>query len=103
MSEVCPTAPVNNTVYLDGNSPNYFDNSYFKNLPAKKGLLVSDESLSLDSRTSNLVLNNANDADTWKKEFVTAIMKMGTIDLKLAGNSDDSEIRKSCRQINPQS
>ncbi|CAM6042021.1 unnamed protein product [Sphagnum compactum] len=101
VSDVCPTASVDNTVFLDGNSPNYFDNSYFKNLPAKKGLLVSDESLSLDSRTSNLVLNNANDADAWKKEFVTAILKMGTIDLKLAGNSD-SEIRKNCRQINPQ-
>jgi hypothetical protein len=29
------------------------------------------------------------------------MLKMGTIDLKLAGNSD-SEIRKSCRQINSQ-
>ncbi|KAH9531819.1 hypothetical protein CY35_19G056800 [Sphagnum magellanicum] len=100
-SKVCPTASVNKTVFLDGSSPNYFDNSYFKNLPAKKGLLFSDESLSLDSRTSNFVLTNANDASKWKKQFVRAILKMGTTDLKLAGNSD-GEIRKNCRQINAQ-
>ncbi len=101
VSKVCPTASVNKTVFLDGSSPNYFDNSYFKNLPTKKGLLFSDESLSLDSRTSNFVLSNANDASKWKKQFVRAIMKMGTTDLKLAGNSD-GEIRKNCRQINAQ-
>ncbi|KAH9531820.1 hypothetical protein CY35_19G056900 [Sphagnum magellanicum] len=100
-SKACPTASVNKTVFLDGSSPNYFDNSYFKNLPAKKGLLFSDESLSLDSRTSNFVLTNANDASKWKKQFVRAILKMGTTDLKLAGNSD-GEIRKNCRQINAQ-
>ncbi len=99
VSEVCPNVSVNRTVFLDGSSPNYFDNSYFKNLPARKGLLPSDENLSLDSRTSSIVVTNAKDAKKWKKQFVAAIMKMGTMDLKLGS---EGEIRRVCSQINAQ-
>ncbi|CAM6000653.1 unnamed protein product [Sphagnum balticum] len=99
VSEVCPNVNVNRTVFLDGSSPNYFDNSYFKNLPAWKGLLPSDENLSLDSRTSSIVVTNANDTRKWKKQFVAAIMKMGTTDLKLGSEGEIRRLQPDQRPI----
>jgi peroxidase len=97
VNKVCPTRTVNNTVSLDVTTPYNFDNVYFQNLVAKKGLLPSDEILFLDHHTNMEVLRNAKKNGRWKKKFVEAIIKMGTTDLKLG---TQGEIRNNCRKIN---
>ncbi|CAM6012912.1 unnamed protein product [Sphagnum balticum] len=97
VNKVCPTPTVNNTVSLDATTPYDFDNVYFQNLAAKKGLLPSDEILFLDPRTNMEVLRNAKHFGRWKKKFVEAMIKMGTTDLKLG---TQGEIRNNCRKIN---
>lgn len=82
---------------LDLQTPTHFDNKYYKNLLSKKGLLHSDQQLYNGGSTDSLVKTYSNDGETFFKDFVTAMIKMGDID-PLTGSS--GEIRKNCRKPN---
>lgn len=96
----CPAngASGNNTINLDQNwsSANKVDNSYYKQLMMKKGILEIDQKLALDSATKYLVSWQANGSN-FPTLFNYAMVKMGTIQV-LTGTQ--GEIRKSCRAIN---
>ncbi|CAL9223426.1 unnamed protein product [Arabidopsis halleri] len=83
---------------LDINSAGRFDNSYFKNLIEKMGLLNSDEVLfSSNEQSRELVKKYAEDQEEFFEQFAESMIKMGNIS-PLTGSS--GEIRKNCRKIN---
>ncbi|PON99544.1 Plant peroxidase [Trema orientale] len=87
-----------NLFFLDFVSPTTFDNSYFKNLLASKGLLSSDEVLVTSSGVSRgLVQKYAENNELFFEQFAKSMVKMGNIS-PLTGSR--GEIRKNCRRVN---
>ncbi|TVU34015.1 hypothetical protein EJB05_15836 [Eragrostis curvula] len=87
-----------NLFFLDPVTPFKFDNQYYKNLLAFRGLLASDEVLFTDSpATSELVKLYAANQDIFFQHFVQSMVKMGNISPLTGGNG---EIRKVCRRVN---
>ncbi|GMP31824.1 hypothetical protein CsSME_00005885 [Camellia sinensis var. sinensis] len=87
-----------NLFFLDFVSPTKFDNYYFKNLLASKGLLNSDQVLETKNRqTMELVKKYAENNELFFEQFAKSMIKMGNIS-PLIGSS--GEIRKNCRKIN---
>ncbi|KAF5470358.1 hypothetical protein F2P56_010877, partial [Juglans regia] len=95
----CPrkTGGRKNLAPMDIQTPNHFDNKYFKNLLSQKGLLHSDQVLYNGGSTDSLVKTYSNNRKTFNNDFVTAMIKMGDIE-PLTGSS--GEIRKNCRRAN---
>ncbi|XP_011025859.1 PREDICTED: peroxidase 72 [Populus euphratica] len=87
-----------NLFFLDFVSPTKFDNSYFKNILASKGLLSSDQVLLTKNEASmELVKKYAENNELFFVQFAKSMVKMGNIS-PLTGYR--GEIRKSCRKIN---
>ncbi|KAJ9172731.1 hypothetical protein P3X46_015941 [Hevea brasiliensis] len=87
-----------NLFFLDFVSPTKFDNSYFKNLLASKGLLNSDQVLLTKSEASmDLVKKYAENNKLFFEQFAKSMIKMGNIS-PLTGPR--GEVRKNCRRIN---
>lgn len=101
LQSLCQTGDGNATTVLDRNSTNLFDNHYFKNLLASKGLLTSDQVLfsssAAASTTKALVENYSNNAFQFFVDFANSMIKMGNINV-LTGSS--GEVRKNCRVVN---
>ncbi|KAG9444546.1 hypothetical protein H6P81_015886 [Aristolochia fimbriata] len=92
----CPSNGGDNNLWpLDTTSATTFDNGYFKNLVAKKGLHHSDQQLygSTDSQVSGYGSNSG----TFFTDFASAMVKMGNIS-PLTGSG--GEIRTNCRKTN---
>ncbi|NP_001313073.1 peroxidase P7-like precursor [Nicotiana tabacum] len=87
----------NNLAPLDLQTPNKFDNNYFKNLVDKKGLLHSDQQLFNGGSADSIVTSYSNNPSSFSSDFVTAMIKMGDI-RPLTGSN--GEIRKNCRRLN---
>ncbi|KAH1080589.1 hypothetical protein J1N35_020350 [Gossypium stocksii] len=87
-----------NLFFLDFVSPIKFDNSYFKNLMANKGLLNSDQVLfTKNGESRELVKTYAYNQELFFQQFAKSMIKMGNISL-LTGYR--GEIRQDCRKIN---
>lgn len=82
---------------LDPQSPNVFDNSYYKNLVSGKGLLPSDQVLFTDSMSRPTVVRFANNTREFSEAFVQAMRKLGRVGVKTA---NDGEIRRDCTKFN---
>ncbi|XP_054798468.1 peroxidase P7-like [Prosopis cineraria] len=96
----CPRASGsgdNNLAPLDLQSPTSFDNSYFKNLIQKKGLLHSDQVLFNGGSTDSIVRGYTANPKSFSDDFVQAMIKMGDIS-PLTGSQ--GEVRKNCRRVN---
>ncbi|KAJ0233767.1 Peroxidase 52 [Hirschfeldia incana] len=96
----CPRAAGSgdgNLAPLDINSANSFDNSYFKNLMAQRGLLHSDQVLFNGGSTDSIVRGYSNGPSSFNSDFAAAMIKMGDIS-PLTGSS--GEIRKVCGKTN---
>ncbi|KDO41520.1 hypothetical protein CISIN_1g020615mg [Citrus sinensis] len=96
----CPRATGsgdNNLAPLDFQSPNKFDNQYYKHLLNQKGLLHSDQILFNGGSTDSLVSTYASNSKTFNSDFAAAMIKMGDIS-PLTGSI--GEIRKNCRRPN---
>ncbi|URD99173.1 Peroxidase [Musa troglodytarum] len=95
----CPRSGGDQNLFpLDLVSPTKFDNHYFKNLVAKKGLLSSDEILFTNSpATKKLVELYAANGELFFQHFARSMVKMGNI-APLTGSM--GEIRKNCRKVN---
>lgn len=95
---ICPTFGGDTKLYpLESFSPNHFDNNYFVELVANRGLLHSDQVLfnggSQDALVSTYSTNNV----AFFTDFADAMVKMSNIG-PLTGTS--GEIRKNCRVVN---
>uniref|UniRef100_A0A5B6YJJ8 Peroxidase n=1 Tax=Davidia involucrata TaxID=16924 RepID=A0A5B6YJJ8_DAVIN len=87
-----------NLFFLDFVTPTKFDNNYFKNLLASKGLLNSDQVLVTKSQESmELVKKYAENTELFFDQFPKSMLKMTNIS-PLTGSK--GEIRKNCRKIN---
>ncbi|XP_028768924.1 peroxidase 4 [Neltuma alba] len=86
----------NNVANLDFVTPNNFDNHYFKNLIAKRGLLHSDQVLFNGGPTDSLVRAYSKNPRAFHADFVAAMIKMGDIK-PLTGSK--GQIRRNCRRV----
>ncbi|KAJ6413182.1 hypothetical protein OIU84_006060 [Salix udensis] len=95
----CPRSGGDQNLFLlDFASPKKFDNSYFKNILASKGLLSSDQVLLTKNEASmELVKKYAESNELFFEQFSKSMVKMGNIS-PLTGSR--GEIRKGCRKIN---
>ncbi|XP_062211206.1 peroxidase 70-like [Phragmites australis] len=78
-------------------TPNAFDNAYFGDLLAQRGLLHSDQQLFNGGSTDALVRAYASSAAQFGSDFAAAMVRMGSIGV-LTGNQ--GEIRLSCSKVN---
>ncbi|PON95390.1 Peroxidase [Trema orientale] len=82
---------------MDPTTPRTFDNVYYQNLVAKKGLFTSDEVLFTDNDTQQTVVDFANDPSTFNAAFITAMRKLGRVGIKTGSLG---EIRRDCTAFN---
>ena len=97
----CPTPNPDPKAVLyarnDLKTPMILDNSYFNNILNHKGLLVVDEELATDPRTSPFVRKMAADNEYFLKQFTRAILVLSENNPLTA---EEGEIRKDCRYVN---
>ncbi|MCL7041934.1 hypothetical protein MKW94_020185 [Papaver nudicaule] len=94
---ICPTSgSSNNLAPLDSN-PTLFDNTYYKNLISRRGLLHSDQVLFNNGSTDAQVIAYNNDNPTFLTDFAVAMVKMGNLSPLTGSNG---EIRTNCRRTN---
>lgn len=84
-------------INMDPNTPQKFDNVYYKNLQQGKGLFSSDQVLFTDSRSKALVNTWASNSAAFNKAFVTAMTKLGRVGVKTGSNGN---IRRDCGAFN---
>ncbi|TYI84628.1 hypothetical protein E1A91_D05G378200v1 [Gossypium mustelinum] len=87
----------NNLAPLDIQTPTRFDNDYFRNLVARRGLLHSDQELFNGGSQDALVRTYNNNPATFSADFAAAMVRMGNIS-PLTGTQ--GEIRRNCRVVN---
>uniref|UniRef100_A0A0D9X2X2 peroxidase n=1 Tax=Leersia perrieri TaxID=77586 RepID=A0A0D9X2X2_9ORYZ len=68
-----------NLAPLDTTTPTVFDNAYYRNLLANKGLLHSDQVLFSDAATVGQVRSYASALGRFRTDFAAAMVKMGNI------------------------
>ena len=94
----CPSTGGDNKLSpIDTTSPNKFDNAYFKNLQAKKGLFHSDQQLFNGGSTDSQVNAYSSNPSSFSTDFANAMIKMGNLS-PLTGTS--GQIRTNCRKTN---
>ncbi|KAF8019290.1 hypothetical protein BT93_G0078 [Corymbia citriodora subsp. variegata] len=84
-------------VDLDGTTPRAFDNTYYKNLQRKMGLLSTDQYLYSDSRTGPLVTALATQPNVFNYQFGVSMAKLSNVQV-LTG--DEGEVRTDCNAVN---
>ncbi|XP_024529367.1 peroxidase A2-like [Selaginella moellendorffii] len=98
LRRICPQgANPSPTVALDRNSEFSFDNAYYRNLEANRGLLSSDAVLRTDPDAANLINSLAQNPPTFLSMFAQSMINMGNIEWKTRANG---EIRKKCSAVN---
>ncbi|XVE86938.1 hypothetical protein DITRI_Ditri18aG0075400 [Diplodiscus trichospermus] len=94
----CPRLDFPNLTDLDHTTPDAFDNSYFKNLQVKEGLLQSDQILFSDGADTVEIVNTfSSNQSAFFESFVQSMIRMGNIS-PLTGS--DGEVRLNCRETN---
>ncbi|CAN6180890.1 unnamed protein product [Urochloa humidicola] len=84
-------------VSMDPVTPVTFDNQYFKNLQAGKGLLSSDQVLYTDPRSRPTVNAWAQSSAAFNRALVTAMTKLGRVGVKTGAQGN---IRRNCAVLN---
>lgn len=94
----CPAgASASITVNNDPETSFMFDNQYYRNLLAHKGLFQSDSVLLNDQTTRKIVENFANDQDSFFTSWGQSFLKLTSIGVK---TEDEGEIRQTCSVAN---
>nr|XP_007152455.1 hypothetical protein PHAVU_004G132000g [Phaseolus vulgaris]ESW24449.1 hypothetical protein PHAVU_004G132000g [Phaseolus vulgaris] len=76
---------------------NDFDNLYFNALVSNNGVLTSDQTLYTTPQTRNLVNSYAMNQALFFLDFLQAMVKMSTLDVK---EGSRGEVRRNCHKIN---
>lgn len=82
---------------MDPTTPRTFDNVYYQNLVAGKGLFTSDEVLFTDPASKPMVVDFANSPGDFNGAFVTAMRKLGRVGVK---TGSQGRIRTDCTILN---
>ncbi|VAI53511.1 unnamed protein product [Triticum turgidum subsp. durum] len=86
-----------NLAPLDVQTPLVFDNTYYHNLVAKRGLLSADQLLFNGGSQDALVRQYAANPKLFESDFVTAMIKMGSL---TPPSGTPTQIRRHCRVVN---
>ncbi|XP_059654934.1 peroxidase 10 [Cornus florida] len=99
LQSTCPNVDGSNSnlAPLDSQTVYRFDNTYYKNLVNKMGLLESDQALMGNPRTAAMVYDYSMYPSLFSKDFAASMVKLGNIGI-LTGK--DGEIRKKCGSVN---
>ncbi|XP_059643823.1 peroxidase 46 [Cornus florida] len=98
LTKQCPVgASASVTVNNDPDTPQLFDNQYYKDLLAHKGLFQSDSVLANDARTRTKVVDLANDQGIFFQSWAQSFLKLVSIEVK---TGDEGQIRQSCSVTN---
>ncbi|GMI67482.1 hypothetical protein like AT5G14130 [Hibiscus trionum] len=84
-------------INLDPETPRTFDNVYYQNLMAGKGLFTSDQVLETDPNSEATVSDFATNPGNFNAAFITAMRKLGRVGVK---TGSEGEIRKDCTTFN---
>ncbi|XP_037457247.1 peroxidase P7-like [Triticum dicoccoides] len=83
---------------FDEQTPMTFDNAYYKDLIARRGLLSSDQALyGSGGRQDDLVEMYSRDGKKFAKDFAKAMVKMGNI---RPSKGTTVEVRLNCKMVN---
>uniref|UniRef100_A0A453SF55 Peroxidase n=1 Tax=Aegilops tauschii subsp. strangulata TaxID=200361 RepID=A0A453SF55_AEGTS len=83
---------------FDEQTPMTFDNAYYKDLIARRGLLSSDQALyGSGGRQDDLVEMYSRDGKRFAKDFAKAMVKMGNI---RPSKGTTLEVRLNCKMVN---
>uniref|UniRef100_A0ACD5ZMG6 Uncharacterized protein n=1 Tax=Avena sativa TaxID=4498 RepID=A0ACD5ZMG6_AVESA len=96
----CPAAAPagdSNLAPFDVQTQLVFDNAYYRNLVAKRGLLHSDQELFNGASQDALVRQYSTSPSLFASDFVAAMIKMGNLS-PLTGTA--GQIRSNCRVVN---
>ncbi|KAI4322788.1 hypothetical protein L6164_022452 [Bauhinia variegata] len=94
----CPASGGNsNLAPLDTLTPTRFDNNYYRDLVARRGLLHSDQVLFNNGSQDALVRTYSTNGATFFTDFAAAMVRLSSIS-PLTGTN--GEIRKNCRVVN---
>ncbi|KAL2932318.1 Peroxidase 18 [Bienertia sinuspersici] len=85
------------TVNIDPTTAFSFDNQYYNNLIAKRGLFQTDSILLDDQRTRNLVEQLASDSNDFYDGWSESFLKLSSIGVKTDAEGD---VRQICSRIN---
>ena len=91
----CPGAAAGGFAFLDAATPLRFDNEYYRNLRAGRGLLASDQALYADARSRGAVDRYAADQGAFFDDFGAAMTRLGRVGVRTA--DDGGEVRRDCR------
>ncbi|KAL6525497.1 Peroxidase 45 [Orobanche hederae] len=99
LRQECPVNvdTINMAVNMDPTTPYTFDNAYFINLQAGRGLFSSDQVLFTDNRTRDTVNRFASSNAAFGRAFAQTMTRLGRIGV-LTGNQ--GEIRIDCTKVN---
>ncbi|CAA0841390.1 Peroxidase 5 [Striga hermonthica] len=93
----CPQSGGNSILApLDIQTPNSFDNNYYRNLVQRRGLLQSDQVLFTSGLTNALVNTYNNDSRRFASDFASAMLRMSEIS-PLVGSR--GVIRRVCNAL----
>ncbi|CAO2838929.1 unnamed protein product [Amaranthus hypochondriacus] len=92
----CPSSNNNGAAgqFLDSTSAQ-FDNDYYKQVIAGKGVFGTDQALYNDQRTRPIIESFAKDQNLFFTEFAASMIKLGNV-----GVSEVGEVRLNCRRVN---
>lgn len=92
----CPASASDSTLIVnDLKTPTVFDNAYFSDVQAGRGLFHSDAVLLSDPRTASLLQTFASSQDAFFSAWATSFRKLSLVDTKSHG-----EVRKQCNLRN---
>ena len=86
-----------NLAPFDVQTPDAFDNAYYQNLVARKGLLHSDQELFNGGATDGTVRSFASSSSAFSSAFAAAMVKMANLS-PLTGSQ--GQIRLTCSKVN---
>ncbi|CAN6201478.1 unnamed protein product [Urochloa humidicola] len=96
--ETCQAGGENATAPFDEVTPMRFDNAYYKDLVARRGLLTSDQALyGCGGPLDHLVEMYSNDGGAFARDFVKAMVKMGDMP---PPPGMPVEVRLKCSMVN---
>ncbi|GJN19426.1 hypothetical protein PR202_gb06704 [Eleusine coracana subsp. coracana] len=87
-----------NLAPLDEQTPLDFDNAFYQDLVARRGLLHSDQQLFAGGLQDALVLLYSASSSLFFADFADAMVRLGSVGPPLTGT--DGEIRANCRVVN---
>ncbi|XP_059275292.1 peroxidase 16-like [Lycium ferocissimum] len=98
LQQMCPkNAPSGVVIPLDPDTPQVFDNTYYKNLQRGRGLFTSDQTLFTKRGSRRIVNIFASNKTAFERVFIAAMTKLGRFGVK---TGDRGEIRKDCAVVN---